>query len=172
MKIGSIHKMQYPTDAISTTTEKTTSGSGLIVSTSTKTILGFQSNQSNIDVHATVKCGNIVIFQNYGGELQTYLSPLSIVCPSAIYYTKTTNNNIFFTLTYVPYDLSKISTTTSTTIGTSTIATSTSISILPTMTAGEILLSTMIFFCLIFAVIYSLAKALWPIQVWIKKKNQ
>lgn len=53
-----------------------------------------------------------------------------------------------------------------------TMATTSDVVILPTMTAGDILVATMIFFALIFAVIYSLAKALWPIEVWASRKQK
>lgn len=58
------------------------------------------------------------------------------------------------------------------TTASSTIATSTDIVILPTMSAGDILIATFLLLAFVFAVVSSLARALWPIEIWASRKKR
>lgn len=138
-------KMIFPNDSISVYAEQVGAGTGTLAPAGIKTILGVQSSQSGTASFSKIECGSNTIMKNYGKDFG--FSAVSFVCEQPLTYSKTGNDSVSFIITYVPYNLV-------------TQATSTA------MTGGDILISTMLLFLLIFAITAALAKSLWQIQVW------
>lgn len=108
-----------PTDTLTIWREVTGNGNTLLVSGSTtKTILGVAMQQGNTSSDTDLRCGTQVIARNYATNF-SYV-PLNKVCTSTINIQKTGNDNASLVVNYVPYDLSKKSTTT---VATTTIIT-------------------------------------------------
>lgn len=108
-----------PTDTLTIWREVTGTGNTLLVSGSTtKTILGVAMQQGNTSSDTDLRCGTEVIARNYATNF-SYV-PLNKVCTSTINIQKTGNDNASLVVNYVPYDLSKKSTTT---VATTTIIT-------------------------------------------------
>lgn len=108
-----------PTDTLTIWREVTGNGNTLLVSGSTtKTILGVAMQQGNTSSDTDLRCGTEVIARNYATNF-SYV-PLNKVCTSTINIQKTGNDNASLVVNYVPYDLSKKSTTT---VATTTIIT-------------------------------------------------
>lgn len=101
----------YPTDAITEWREISGVTNVTIANGSNvKTILGIAMQQGNVASQTDLRCGNSVIARNYATNL-SYI-PLNYRCSDTININKTGNDNASVVVTYVPYDMRYMSTST------------------------------------------------------------
>lgn len=129
----------FPNDAITVVFDNDTNSDQLgvvFLATSTRTIL-FTSMDSRAIYENNVKCdGQYILEQKSGGSI---IVPVSYVCNSNI--NGNLYRNSFITITYVPYDLSKISTSTPVTLIQATSTASTTPQYINGFSYGEIIVS-------------------------------
>ncbi len=131
----------FPYDAITFTTEISGVTSQNIMPGSTpKTVLSVAMQQENQASNTVVECGSNLIAKNYATNFSAV--PMSYRCFDTLRVSKTGNDKSTVIVTYVPYD---ISTTTPDYNPSTNIASSSDIKIYGSMTAGEVLISFLIF---------------------------
>jgi len=102
--------MIFPNDAVTIYHELVGVGSFTILPTGTYTILGVSIQQSGVASVSNVLCGGAVFIQNYGKDFP--YNNIHHLCQSDVSVSKTGQDSSSFVITYVPYSMQTISTTT------------------------------------------------------------
>lgn len=126
------------------------------------TILGVAMQQANVSSDTTLKCGNEAVARNYATNYSHV--PMSKNCEDDIHLDKTGNDCAFLIVNYVPYLKSDYSTSTqygyNPTIG---ISTSTDINLYGSFSAGELMISFLLFLLVFITLLSYLVKSLGAI---------
>lgn len=154
----------FPTQAITIFDEINGSGSSLIYDDEPSTILGItisQENASGNGSYTELLCGNDTVAKNNTAS-KYFHAPLSFPCEEGISVENTAGGNVTFSVTIVPFLYSEQATSTE-------IATSSDISVVGTMSAGEVMLSLLVFILIVIELFKTLAQALRTVN---KKRKQ
>lgn len=111
------------------------------------TILGVAMQQSNTSSNTVLKCDDVVIAKNYATNYSHV--PMNYRCEGDIEISKTGNDNAFVIVTYVPYFTDEMSTTTLGYNPIDNIASSTDVKIYGSISAGEIVISSILLILLV-----------------------
>jgi len=151
----------YRSDTITTFNEVSGDGITTIVSgNDPKIILGVAMQQGNVSSDTEVRCGNDVVAKNYATNFSHV--PINYLCDDDINITKTGNDDASVIITYAPYGIENIATTTYN--PTSGIASSTDIQIYGSFTAGEVLIALLLFLIIVIELAKSIARGIGNIK--------
>lgn len=92
----------YDNDAITLFYEQSGAGSHEFIGSGVHTIISYSIQQSGQASDTLLKCGSTTFARNYAKD-STY-NQVSIHCNEAISVTKTGNDSIFVSVTYIPRD--------------------------------------------------------------------
>jgi hypothetical protein len=130
------------------------------------TILGVAMQQSNNSSATTVKCGNAVVARNYATNFSNV--EMNYNCDNDLVISKTGNDEATVIITYVDRLTNNYSTTTQfgleTYNPTKEISSSSDIAVYGSMSAGEILIATVLLFGIIIYMMSLLAQSLFVIK--------
>lgn len=92
----------FDNDAVTLVWEQAGAGSHEFLPAGIRTIIGYSIQQSGQASDTLLKCGSDTIARNYARDAA--FNQLSYHCSGSISVTKTGNDNIFISITYVPRD--------------------------------------------------------------------
>lgn len=140
----------FPDNAITIPITVSGSATTTVVNTTTpKTILGVQMQQSNQASQTVVRCGTTGIVYNYATSTSQML--LSYLCNGTINILKTGNDDAHVVITYVNYDLAG--------------GYAGSVIMNSNFTSGELMISTLLFLLLMLFLIYFLRSAINSVKI-------
>lgn len=134
----------YPKDAITEHHEVQGNNTTIVYDGGINTILAISMQQENVSSDTTVLCGNDMIGRNYATNFS--MVQMNYICDDDILILKTKNDKASVVITYVPYDIAQNDTSFN---PSTNIATSSDIQIYGSISAGEFVLSFLIFLLIV-----------------------
>lgn len=154
---------QYPNDAITYSTEIAGALTEIVYNGGDSTILAVAMQQSNMSSDTTIRCGGDEVAKNYATNYSNVT--MNYQCEDgAINILKSGNDDAFIVITYVPYLTGDYSTTTPWFSPLTENSSTSDIYVLPQYTAGDIVISSMLFLLILLTLARYLALALSKIQ--------
>ena len=152
----------YPNDAITHTTEIAGPVTEIVYNGGDNTILAVAMQQSNVSSDTEIRCGSDLVAKNYATNFSNVT--MNYQCDGAIVIAKTGNDDATVVITYVPYLTSEYSTTTPWNLPIPENASTTNLYVLANFSAGEIVISFLIFCLILLKLASLLASALSSIK--------
>jgi len=154
-----IQKMIFPKDAKTISTSITNIGSEILVSDIPSSVLSVRIQQSGIQSETEIYCGSHIIAHNYAKDYSIDLG--HHICYDPVVMNKTgAGDTAFATLTYVPYDINKNDTS------------STSPYFINGFSYGEIVLSIFLFLIFIIIAFKCFWSSIFHKKITLRKKIQ
>lgn len=155
----------YPNDAITFVTEISGVTTDIFTDPGDYTVLAVAMQQANNSSATQVKCGNDLVAKNYATNFSNVT--MNYQCDDDILQiSKTGNDNSTVIVTYVPYLTGSYSTTTQFGYNpTENIASSSDVKIYGAISAGELLITTLLIMALLLKLFELMARGLSGLEI-------